>query len=445
MPINPQHGPSVLKLSSVQPTAVRWLWQDRLALGKLTLLAGDPGLGKSFLTLDLAARVSAGRPFPGETSPHKAAEVIGGLPSHHNPQPHADAEPRAAKRLVSPTHADTVHGVVKPTQPTFVQPQPPRGVRLTGGQKVILLSAEDDPADTIRPRLDAAGADCDNVLLMKGIRFAEKERSVNLREDLIHLEAFVKQLQGECRLIIIDPISAYLGDDEGHSNTKVRNMLAPLSDLAQKHRLAILAVTHLNKGSGNGGPQNAIYRTMGSLAFTAAARAVHLVARDKQDPTGQRRLMLPVKNNLGMDRTGWAFRLAEHTFTDPTGGDPDECPTGRRTETKVIWEDQPTQETADELLMQLAQAPSSSAARPTPAMDEAIAFLQDTLANGPKPAKQVQAEASELGISPKTLRKAREATGVTVDRLGGRYGQYQWSCPAIKQKPNLPFPDQGQA
>ncbi|MEM6853312.1 MAG: AAA family ATPase [Planctomycetota bacterium] len=379
------NGPSVTKLSSVQPTKVRWLWPDRLALGKLTLLAGDPGLGKSYLTLDLAARVSAGLPFPGDT-----ASKYGNLP-----------------------------------------------------RKVILLSAEDDPADTIRPRLDAAGADCDHVLLMKGVRFAEKERAVNLREDIRHLEALVKSLQGECRLIVIDPISAYLGDDEGHSNTKVRNMLAPLAKLAQDHGVAVLAVTHLNKGGGQG-PTNAIYRTMGSLAFTAAARTVHLVARDPADPDGQRRLMLPIKNNLGHDRTGWGFTLTGHEFIDPAGGEPivDEhgqlpAPgqtgphhtTTRRRETKIVWDAHPTPDSADALLMKISQPSGSSAARPTPAMDEAITFLQDTLADGPKPAKQVQAEASDLGISPITLRRTRETLNIQLTRTPGPNSVSEWSLP----------------
>ena len=282
------HGPEVLDLSRVAPSRVHWLWPDRIALGKLTLLAGDPGLGKSYLTLDLAARVSSGRPLPGEVARHGKA-----------------------------------------------------------ARKVVLLSAEDDPADTIRPRLDAAGADVKNVLLMAGVRTGHAVRHLSLGEDLAHLRTLVEQLDGQCRLIIIDPISAYLGDDEGHSNTKVRNLLAPLAKLAQRSGCAVLAVTHLNKGgsSTGGGGANAIYRTMGSLAFTAAARAVHLLARDPNDAEGARRLVLPVKNNLGNDRSGWGFTLTQaprdesHPSGFISGG-----------ETRIAWDDGPTAETADALL-----------------------------------------------------------------------------------------------
>ncbi|MEM1108933.1 MAG: AAA family ATPase [Planctomycetota bacterium] len=384
------HGPAVTKLSSVQPTSVRWLWPDRLALGKLTLLAGDPGLGKSYLTLDLAARVSSGTPFPG--TPESANEPRGGGGSYRSF--------RGANR--------------KP-------------------HKVILLSAEDDPADTIRPRLDAAGADCDNILLMRGIQMANQERSVNLREDIKHLRHLVESLAGECRLIVIDPISAYLGDDEGHSNTKVRNMLAPLAKLAQDFGVAVLAVTHLNKGGG-AGPTNAIYRTMGSLAFTAAARTVHLVARDPDDEArggdGQRRLMLPIKNNLGHDRTGWAFSLTTHEFIDPAGGDPDDYPTGRRKETKITWDPHPTQESADALLSRLSRTPSAAGSGggvASPAMDEAIGFLREALSNGGQPINDLMGKANALGISKATIKRARHEAGVAVTREGGRHGRWVWS------------------
>lgn len=382
------HGPAVTKLSAYPPAKVRWLWPDRLALGKFTLLAGDPGLGKSYLTLDLAARVSSGQPFPGT----EQSQGQNGQNVNQN-----------------------------------------KGFRGYGNmpRKVILLSAEDDPADTIRPRLDAAGADCDNILLMHGVRLGDKERPVNLSKDVGQLEELIQHCQGECRLIVIDPISAYLGDDEGHSNTKVRNFLAPITKLAQDYHLAILAVTHLNKGSGNGGPQNAIYRTMGSLAFPAAARAVHLVARDPADHpshggTGRRRLLLPVKNNLGGDLNGWGFSLATHEFADPSGGDPDDYPDGRRRETKIMWDTHPTQDTADALLQKIQHQSAPSSPRPTPAMDEAVAFLQDALAEQGKPVNELSAQAQALGISMATLKRARHEAGVLVTREGGRHGRWVW-------------------
>lgn len=364
------HGPDVLRLSHVTPSRVRWLWDDRLALGKLTLLAGDPGLGKSYLTLDLAARVASGTPFPGDDD-----NRYGNFP-----------------------------------------------------RKVILLSAEDDPADTIRPRLDAAGADPDNILMLRGVRIGEHTRSLNLRGDIDHLDHLIRQLDGQCRLIIIDPISAYLGDDEGHSNTKVRNLLAPLATLAQEHDVAVLAVTHLNKGGGNG-PTNAIYRTMGSLAFTAAARTVHLVARDPDDES--RRLMLPIKNNLGHDRTGWGFALEPHPDTGHT---------------RIAWDAGPTRENADELLMRLGRPTHGSDPRPSPALDEAKSFLETMLTPGPQPATAIQAAAEQAGIAAKTLRNARQALGVAVQPPTGPGTESVWSLSGVataRSSECLPFSQEG--
>lgn len=329
-------GPEVIRLDTVASTTVKWLWDQRLALGKLSLIAGDPGLGKSFLTLDLAARVSTGRAMPGDTGQN-------GSPMDRRP------------------------GVA------------------------ILLSAEDDPADTIRPRLEAAGADLRRVAFVAGVRTGRALKSFSLREHVRYLRIMCKA-QPQTRLVVIDPISAYLGDEEGHSNTKVRNLLAPLAKVAQDFHVAVVAVTHLNK-SGHGNAQSAVYRAMGSLAFTAAARTVHLVTRDPDDP--ERRLMVPIKNNLGQDRTGFGFTLA------PT-------PEG---DTAVQWEDQPTQENADALLDRLSR-PCRGDAATSPKFDQAVAWLKDQLKDGPVASNVLQHAAEQAGIALKTLYRARAALDI---------------------------------
>ena len=140
---------------------------------------------------------------------------------------------------------------------------------------VVMLSAEDDAADTIRPRLDAAGADCSRVSLLAGVSRFDLEANerflatFNLARDLRALEEAIESTP-DCRLVVIDPISAFCGATDSHKNADVRGLLAPLSELAQRQHVAVVGVNHLNK-SGAGGP--AIYRTMGSLAFVAAARA----------------------------------------------------------------------------------------------------------------------------------------------------------------------------
>jgi len=201
--------PEVIRLADVSPEQVEWLWPGRIAVGKLTVLAGNPGLGKSLATLDIAARVSVGKCWPDN---RWEQQPIGG---------------------------------------------------------VVLLSAEDDLGDTIRPRLDAHGADVTRIVALKSIKGADGagdyNRLFDLSRDLEHLRAAIGTVEN-CRLIVVDPISAYLGKTDSHKNSDVRGVLSPLADLAAETRVAILAVSHLRKGEGA-----AIYRTMGSLAFVAAA------------------------------------------------------------------------------------------------------------------------------------------------------------------------------
>lgn len=357
-PIKPvYHGPDVVRLDRVAPTRVKWLWNQRLALGKLTLIAGDPGLGKSYLTLDLASRVSTGKAMPGDAWDD-------GRPMDRRPG------------------------------------------------KAILLSAEDDPGDTVRPRLEAAGARLENVAMLNGVRTGDAVKSFNLREHLNFLSDLCKA-QPDTRLVVIDPISAYLGDEEGHSNTKVRNMLAPLAKLAQQFGVAVVAVTHLNK-AGQGNAQSAIYRAMGSLAFTAAARTVHLVTKDPDDP--ERRLMVPIKNNLGQDRTGYGFTLEQ---TD-------------RRETHVQWEPQPTDESADALLSRLA-SPRQSAGEHASKTEHAAAWMQQQLAQGPMPSKQLNQMGKAQGFSERTLTRARAAIDIQVSRQADA-----WICQLPEQAGEQP-------
>ena len=161
----------------------------------------------------------------------------------------------------------------------------------------MLLNAEDDFADTIRPRLDAHYANCERVFCLTSMS--------DLKRDIGQLRTAIERVEN-CRLVIVDPVSAYMGQADSHNNSEVRAVLSPLADLAAETRVAVLAVTHLRKGEGA-----AMYRAMGSLAFVAAARAAWAVCRDKTDP--RRRLMLAVKNNLAADvADGLAFTIESH-------------------------------------------------------------------------------------------------------------------------------------
>jgi putative DNA primase/helicase len=338
-------APVMVSMADVDATIVQWLWPERMALGKISLLAGDPGLGKSFLTLDLAARVSQGT-------------------------------------------ARWPDGSENPNGPA----------------SVVLLSAEDDPSDTIRPRLDAAGADVSKIMSLAAVKDKDRERGFSLEADLEHLEKTISDL-GDCRLVVIDPISAYLGGIDSHKNADVRGLLAPLAKLAADHGVAVLAVSHLRKGEGQ-----ALYRVLGSMAFVAAARAAYVVLRDKDDPTGERRLLLPLKNNLGNDKTGMAYRL-----------DPESSFNGMPV---VAWEPDSVTITADEAMQPHAQPGPNPEAREE-AADWVTSYLQE---HGPTPAKTIFAAAKADGISTtSTLKRAKSDLQVQSVRRGD---EWVWMPPA---------------
>ncbi len=145
---------------------------------------------------------------------------------------------------------------------------------------VLMLSTEDDSADTIRPRLDAAGADVKRVYMPSMIRDVDNntgevtEHRFSLKRGIPRLHAALAKLP-ECRMVVIDSISAYMDGIDGHKNADVRGLLAPLKNLAATRCVAVIAVDHLRKSDGK-----AIYRTVGSIGFPAAARSVLVVAKD---------------------------------------------------------------------------------------------------------------------------------------------------------------------
>lgn len=346
--------PITRRLSDVSPEPLQWLWPGKIPLGKLTLLVGDPGLGKSFLTMDFAARVTRGSPWP-------------------------DA-------------------------PESGQP----------AGSVILFSAEDDLADTIRPRLDAAGADVSRIEAIQAIEqhnvfySSPSVRSFSLLADLELLEKVVVANPGT-RLIVIDPITAYCGRADSHKNSNVRAMLSPLAELAARHQVAVVAVTHLTKSS----RLKALYRAMGSLAFTAAARSVWVVVQDPVTPA--RRLLLPAKLNLAMDPVGQGFRIEE---------------------SRVVWETTPVAMTADDAMTaEVAGVDVSTAER------EAVDWMQALLQDQPVPARDVQTLSRRSGITDWALRRAKSQLKIESRRQGfGAGSRVYWSLPHHKPQPDLTSP-----
>lgn len=208
-------------------------------------------------------------------------------------------------------------------------------------------------------------------------------------------------------VVVIDPISAYLGKTDSHKNAEVRAILAPLGELAARHDTAIIGVSHLNKA----GAAQAMMRVTGSLAFVAAARAAYLVAADPNDKV--RRLFLPMKNNLGPDATGLAFRIEGATVPSPAGS---------LATSRVSWEPDPVSVTADEVMSQSSNPEEMSA------LTEATDWLMEVLASGPLSRKDVEAQAREAGIAWRTVRRAADTLRVEKTKAGMKAG-WTWSLP----------------
>ncbi|MGP3923893.1 AAA family ATPase [Streptomyces sp. 8N616] len=321
----------VVRLSTVRRKPITWLWDRYMPTGKLTLVEGDPGDGKSTMTCDLAARISAGRPMPDGS----------------------------------------------PTVP------------------VLFLTAEDGVEDTIAPRLEAARADMARVMVLTEIgeqdeRGAVHARPVELPADLPHLARIIRE--DGVRMVVIDPLMAFLAGVDSHNDQSVRRALHPISKLAEETGAAFVVVRHLNKASGG----KAMYRGGGSIGIIGAARAGYLIAPDPDDEGGPRRLMAPVKMNIAVKPPTMVYRVVDA----PEFG----C-------ARVEWDG-----TSDYRAEHLVAAETDDERQEK---KEATDLLREFLADGPRRSKEVEEEAREAwGISIRTLKRARQKLGVRAFKDG---------------------------
>jgi hypothetical protein len=329
----PPEAAVVVKVSSVRTARVSWLWHHRMPLGKVTVVDGDPGLGKSTMMLDIAARESTGRPMPGD--------------DHH---------------------------------------------RDVGGD-VLVLSAEDGIEDTIRPRLEAAGADLDRIEVLTACRDAQgRPRPPIIPDDISTIREVLRR--SRARLVVIDPLMAYLsGRVDSHRDQDVRGALHQLAEAAEESKAAVVIIRHLNKAAGG----HALYRGGGSIGIIGAARAGLLVAPDPKDET--LRVLAMTKSNLGPIPPSLSYRLVQ-------AGDV----------SQVEWLGI-SESSARDLLMIESSSSDSSGAR-----SDAEGFLLELLAEGPVAAKSAISQAREAGIAPRTLQRARAGLGVRTTKTGGRFG-----------------------
>jgi putative DNA primase/helicase len=340
--------------ASISPEKIDWLWAGRLARGKHTCIAGEPGTGKSQASIYVTGTITIGGDWPCD----EGQATIG---------------------------------------------------------SVIILSAEDGPADTIIPRLMAVGADLDRVHIVSAVRNpnGRGQRTFNLQSDIELLEQKIDEI-GDVALVIIDPVSSYLGKTDSHKNAEVRGVLEPLSAMAERTKVSLLSVTHFNKASSSHTTTTkALHRFMGSIAFTGAPRVAFAVIDDPEDR--DRRLFLHAKNNLAAPPQGLAFRLEQTIVGDGIVA------------SRAVWETAPVSITANQALA--AEMAGTDKRR---ALAEAEDFLRDTLSGGPVPASDVQETARDNLISNASLRRAKSKLKVEVKREGfGPGSKVIWLFPPL--------------
>lgn len=348
----------VRRASDLRPEKLQWVWPGRIPEGKLVLIGGPPGLGKSQLTTFLAATISNGGAWPCGEGSANAGDVI-------------------------------------------------------------MLSAEDGVEDTIVPRLIAANADMKRIHIVEAATKLDGtgRKTFSLKTDVDLLEARAKEIKN-VRLIVIDPISAYMGGADGNGNVETREVLEPLADMAKRLRIAVVAVTHLNKGGA--GTQSALNRFAGSIAFVAAARAAFAVVDDSENDG--RRLLLQAKNNLGPKCDGLAFRVEQRLIEDDI------------LTSSVSFENEYVVHSLDEALA----ASESPGKRDRTSGLEIAEFLAQLLAQGPVDVLEVERQARAAGLlgedkslrQDKGFRRARQTLGVVSTREGyGPGSRYLLSIP----------------
>jgi len=331
------------RASEIEPEVLQWLWAGRFPLSKLTIVMGNGGTGKSVVMHDLAARGSVGKPLPGE----EEGEVFG----------------------------------------------------------TLFFAEEDGHEDTVIPRLDAMGADMTMIQVVDGAADVDDEaeipNSVQLkRHGMAIRDFFMSEEASDVKLVVIDPITALLPGVDANKGSELRPVLMELADIADQAKVAVVIIAHCNKAAG----LQAVHRGLGSVEFVNVARAAWMIGKDPHQPS--RRLLLPLKNNLGPDGSGLAFELETHESGQPI----------------VSWETKPIEDSADDVFSGRSQEEGGR-------IKEARLWLQEMLADAPMLSVEIKAAAMAEEISWATLRRASTQLGVVKRKLS-EDGKFQWLLPS---------------
>ena len=250
----------LINMGTVEVEQIEWLLYPFIPFGKVTIIQGDPGEGKTTMVLQIIAKLTRGEPILLNLQSSKEAQK--------------DSEENLKQEVLPQDN---------PMQPV----------------NVIYQTAEDGLGDTIKPRLLAAGADCSRVLVID-----DREQPLTMVD--VRLEEAI--IQTKARMVVLDPIQGFLGTDvDMHRANEIRPLMKRMAVLAEKYHCAIILIGHMNKNS-NG---KSSYRGLGSIDFQAAARSVLIVGRLKDEP--ETRVMCHVKSSLAPEGKSVAFRLDKET------------------------------------------------------------------------------------------------------------------------------------
>lgn len=316
----------LIHMEDVVSKEVKWLWYPYIPYGKITIIEGDPGEGKTTLVLKLAAALSRGLPLPCDDD-----------------------------KEYEPIH-------------------------------IIYQTAEDGIEDTIKPRLEKAGADCSMIRVID-----ETDKELSMTDD--RLEQAI--IETKARLIILDPIQAYIGATvDMHRANEIRPVLKHLGIIAEKHNCAIILIGHMNKASGS----KSTYRGLGSIDIQATARSVLLVARLRDKPNI--RIMAHDKSSLAPAGDAIGFEMTEDNGMVCIG---------------------PYDITIDELL-------SGNEGRGKKKLDIAENFIKEYFgSNKVIPSNEIMMEAAKRSIKRNTLLSAKKKLGITSDKEKAEDGTIYWT------------------
>ncbi|WP_448476874.1 AAA family ATPase [Pseudoxanthomonas mexicana] len=326
----------LIPASGIETRSIDWIWEGWLARGKTHLLAGDAGTGKTTLAMKMAATVSAGGEWP--------------------------------------------DGSVAPTG------------------NVLVWSGEDDPEDTLVPRLHAAGADLDRIFVVGETRRGHTARAFDPSTDMELLIARAAEI-GDVSLVVIDPVIALITGD-GHKSTDVRRGLQPLVELASLLRCAVVGISHFSKSGGAG--TDPLLRVTGSVAFGAVVRVVMVAAKKRGE---DHRVLARAKSNIGPDDGGWSYKIDVVESPLPAS--------------VAVWGEALTGDAAD--LIE-GRCPGERV------LDQAQDWLEQILTAGPVVTTDVKAAAEAAGYSWRSLERAKATLGVR-SRKDGPDGAWRWSLP----------------